>query len=246
MVRLNGFVAGLSKNAIVRLPVALMLVVVGALVTAGPLAANNPANDKPTAEFEQRYMEMAIDHHAGTLEMAKLCVDKATIKELRSICSTIVQDLPGEIRQLQQYLRDWYGNGNKNDDRDSTTNGSANTTDSASRANRQQPDTQPEITKRDKQRMAELRKLNGRDFDRMFMEEMIRDHWQIVAMSELCLDQAQHEELLKACDHTVREQSQQIVQFQKILKDQFGINFGQKPEQRDGGLPEPGEEQTNS
>lgn len=155
--------------------------------------------------------------------MGQICVERATIDQLKQLCKNIVDDQTKEIKQLQSWLRDWY-----------------NVT--------QKPAIEPNLTRRDQARMAELRSLSGKEFDRLVMERFVRGHWQIVAASELCLDQVDHKELFQFCDHTVRSQSDQIRDFQYLLcKETDVCNYGPRPDENgtrpnqepNGGLPDP-------
>jgi uncharacterized protein (DUF305 family) len=88
--------------------VALLALALFALAAA-PAAASQPAPDRSAAKFEVDFMQDMIDHHAMAVMMAEMCLDKAVHDELRSLCEDIRASQSAEIRQMQSWLRSWYG-----------------------------------------------------------------------------------------------------------------------------------------
>ena len=86
----------------------LALIVLAAML---PMSANAsaPAPDKPTAQYEVRFMTEMIDHHFMAVQMATMCLDKAIHPELRTLCQNIVTSQTQEIQMMQEWLSDWYG-----------------------------------------------------------------------------------------------------------------------------------------
>lgn len=71
--------------------------------------ASAPAPDVTTARYEVRFMEGMIDHHAMAVEMAQMCLERASHEELRGLCEAITEAQTAEIAGMQGWLSGWYG-----------------------------------------------------------------------------------------------------------------------------------------
>ena len=76
---------------------------------ATPVLADAPAPDQQTAEYEIKFMENMIDHHAMAVMMAEMCTMKAIHPELISSCENIMATQSAEIEMMQAWLCEWYG-----------------------------------------------------------------------------------------------------------------------------------------
>lgn len=74
-----------------------------------PAFADAPAPDKQTADYEIKFMENMIDHHAMAVMMAEMCTMKAIHPELITTCDNIIASQSAEIEMMQTWLQDWYG-----------------------------------------------------------------------------------------------------------------------------------------
>ena len=142
-------------------------------------------------------MEFSIDHHAMGVQMSQLCVQKAVNADLKDLCGRIAQDQSNEIAQLRGYLKAWYG-----------------------------IDHQPQMTRGDQQQLDRLARLSGHEFDIAVSEMFIRHHEQIIRGSERVEDRLYHPELRQFAQHVITEQSQDIAEFQAILKS-YGVHYHQ-------------------
>lgn len=61
----------------------------------------------PAKPFDQRFLEAMISHHQGAVAMANAL--QATHPELKAFAAKVVADQTAEIEQMQQWLREWYG-----------------------------------------------------------------------------------------------------------------------------------------
>jgi uncharacterized protein (DUF305 family) len=59
--------------------------------------------------FDQRFIEAMIPHHEGAIAMAKDAQQKAEHEEIKNLSGEIVAAQEAEIVQMQQWLKDWYG-----------------------------------------------------------------------------------------------------------------------------------------
>ncbi|MCQ3972081.1 MAG: DUF305 domain-containing protein [Anaerolineae bacterium] len=59
--------------------------------------------------FDQRFIEAMIPHHQGAIGMAKDAQQKVEHEEIKKLAGEIITAQEGEITQMQQWLKDWYG-----------------------------------------------------------------------------------------------------------------------------------------
>lgn len=59
--------------------------------------------------FDQRFIEAMIPHHQGAIAMAKDAQQKAERQEIKTLAGNIIADQEKEIAQMQQWLKDWFG-----------------------------------------------------------------------------------------------------------------------------------------
>lgn len=61
------------------------------------------------ADFEKAFMPMLVEHHRMAIESAAVCLERAYHPELINMCGDIVSAQAGEIKQLRQWMCEWYG-----------------------------------------------------------------------------------------------------------------------------------------
>lgn len=66
-------------------------------------------NSDSSKPFDQRFIEAMIPHHEGAIAMAKDAQQKAEHQEIRTLSGEIITAQEGEITQMQQWLKDWFG-----------------------------------------------------------------------------------------------------------------------------------------
>ena len=59
--------------------------------------------------FDQRFIEAMIPHHQSAVAMAKDAEQKAERQEIKTLAGAIITDQEKEIAQMQQWLKNWYG-----------------------------------------------------------------------------------------------------------------------------------------
>lgn len=59
--------------------------------------------------FDQRFIEAMISHHQGAITMAKEAQQKAEHAEIKTLASAIITAQEGEIAQMQQWQKTWFG-----------------------------------------------------------------------------------------------------------------------------------------
>lgn len=61
------------------------------------------------ADFEIMFLKNMIRHHWSAVIEASTCVDRAYHDQLVTLCTQIIEAQTAEIRQLRQWLCQWYG-----------------------------------------------------------------------------------------------------------------------------------------
>lgn len=174
--RLRGYIAQIAA--------ALTLV----LAVASPAPASAPAPDKSTAKFESDFMTRMIDHHAMAVEMAEVCLDRASHDALRDMCEDVISSQSAEIGTMQSWLQDWYSVSHE-----------------------------PEMKPGDERKVEKLAALSGARFEIRFMKSMIRHHRKALVEAEGCLDRAFHAELRDLCEGIIEAQRAEIAMMQTWL-----------------------------
>lgn len=179
------------------LAIALILGVAVAAIAVAPVAAAGPAPDRATERFEIRFIQRTIEHHLMGVEMAELCVDRATAPPpdgdatLREVCASIAATQAAEAGELQELLMAWYG-----------------------------VDFEPMMAGG----MTSLERLSGEAFDAAVSEMFIKHHLRQIRSSAQCVVRAYHEELVQRCLEMIDVQSEEVVVFRDILR-QHGEQF---------------------
>jgi uncharacterized protein (DUF305 family) len=76
-------------------------------------------------------------------------------------------------------------------------------------------------------------RLAAANYETKFMTDMIDHHMMAVMTSEVCLEEAVHEELRTMCQEIIAAQTAEIAQMQSWLQDWYGITY--EPEMTPGG-----------
>lgn len=176
-----------------RVAVVLTLCLVGLLAPATAIATG-PAPSRAASVFEVRFMTGMIDHHFMAVQMARICEQKAVHPQLEELCGNIEASQTQQIRQMQTWLREWYG-----------------------------VTYQPQMKPGDMERMQRLASLSGAEFEIAFMRQMIKHHEAAVREGRHCLRKAYHRDLLGLCHNIVVTQTEEIEQMQGWLCQRYGL-----------------------
>ena len=158
------------------------------LATSMPLLADSPAPEQSIANYEVRFMEEMIDHHAMAVMMGELCLEKAVHQELRTMCEEIIAAQTQEIETMQSWLQEWYG-----------------------------ISYEPQMKPGDMQEMEKLAATSGEEFEIMFMEMMIKHHAKAIKQATQCTERAYHDALVDMCEDIITTQQAEIEQMQTWL-----------------------------
>lgn len=122
------------------------LLVLAAVLTVTAAASTakdeRPAGSARQGRYEVSFVRSIIDPHFGGSMMASLRPGRATLRGLLSLCRSIVEDHPGEIRLMRGSLGDLY-----------------------------RQDKVPSLDRRMAAMIRRMRQMRGAAFERMFLEE---------------------------------------------------------------------------
>lgn len=164
---------------------------------AASVAAAQPAPDLSAANYETKFMEGMIDHHAMAVMTAELCLEKAIHEDLRAMCEQIIATQSADIEQMQTWLADWQG-----------------------------IQFEPQMSSSTERMLEKMAALSPEEFEVAFMEMMIKHHEGAIKEASKCLDKASHEELLSLCADIIAAQAAEIEQMQAWLCEWYDICNG--------------------
>jgi uncharacterized protein (DUF305 family) len=186
------------------LGLSLMLVIGLVLGVAGGLLApaNQPGDDSAEAGFTR---DMAA-HHAQAVQMGMIAVERGSLPEVRYIGADISLTQQGQIGHMNQMLRDWGLNLNS-----AKPPMSWMPDGPAALQNGRMPGmaTQDEIAK--------LEKASGAEFDKLFLELMIRHHLGGVHMIDSALDQSDDADVKWIASAMKTSQQSEVTSLQQLL-----------------------------
>ncbi|MBK9165086.1 MAG: DUF305 domain-containing protein [Acidobacteria bacterium] len=162
------------------------------------MASSPGAADAPR---DLQFIDTMIVHHQGALDMAKLAEVRASRDELKKFGAAIIADQDREITQMKRWRGEWYK-------------------DAKPAINMDFPGMKDGMAQMDMKRLGEL---NGAEFDREFIRQMIVHHSGAVVMSRSLLDKAAEiklkPELKKLAEAIVTAQNGEIEQMNKWLSE---------------------------
>ena len=165
----------------------------------------------PYSDADIEFMSGMIPHHAQAVIMAGWAPTHGARKDVAILCERIVVGQRDEIATMQQWLRD---RGQPVPD--------ATATKHKMKMNGMEHEMLMPGMMTDEQ-MAALDKARGPEFDRLFLEGMIRHHQGAIDMVEALFKAygaAQDETIYKFASDVYADQSTEIARMQKMLGDQ--------------------------
>src|SRR5690349_15708136 len=91
---------------------ACSLVLLSGALGLRALAADATPNDAQ-ARFEVDFLTEMIDHHQAAVAMAELAADRTERPELLELADTLATAQTKEIKTMQEWLDEWYGETHK-------------------------------------------------------------------------------------------------------------------------------------
>lgn len=180
-----------------RLAVAA-LAVAGALSFAG--CGDNSTSGSDAASHNEADVAFAtgmIPHHQQALEMAEVAAERAADPKVKDLANRIEKAQDPEIEQMSGWLRDW--------GQPVPTPGGGHAGHSG------MPGMMSDAE------MGSLMKASGADFDRMFLEMMIRHHEGAIEMAKEEQDKGANAEAKQLAGSIATSQSAEIEEMRDLL-----------------------------
>lgn len=172
---------------------------VAALLSCGSLSAADSMTDSlrslKGAEFEQGFLTQMIEHHHQGIEMAKMVPHHTKRAELTEFAEKMTKTQMMDIEQMSALLKSpASANGKKMD-------------------HSMMGDKKMDHGKMDGMKMpgmAQMESAQGSDFDRAFVQEMIKHHTMALDMSQLADERATRTEVREMAKKITKEQKGEI------------------------------------
>jgi uncharacterized protein (DUF305 family) len=189
-----------------------MTLTFGTLVaTKIPAKADAPAPRNRLTIVEIRLLRDLIDGHNFAVQMAQVCVEKASRNELRSLCKQVIEAQQQEIQEMRSWLNNWYG-----------------------------INYQPTANNFGRNVVKQLESLNGSEFEIEFMKTLTSHHWGAIEFAGEIIDRAYHNEFIELASNVVIQQAGEITQLRRMLREVYGIQYnGATPAGSSSMEPEP-------
>lgn len=165
-------------------------------VAIEPILASQPAPRNRLTQLEIRLLRDLIDGHNFAVEMSKVCLQRATLEELKSLCQQVITAQQQEIQTMQSWLSDWYG-----------------------------ISYSPTSNRFGQNVISQLEALSGDDFNITFMKTLTSHHWGAIILAGEITDRAYHVEFVNLAANVVTEQVDEINQLRGRLKNIYHIEY---------------------
>lgn len=192
----NSIISSLVTSVVFRQFLALALTFGTLTFATGPVTASEPAPRNRLTVLEIRLLRDLIDGHNFAVQMSQLCVQKATLGDLKSLCQQVITTQQQQIQTMQSWLSDWYG-----------------------------ITYTPTPNKSSANVVSQLAALNGDDFNITFMETLTSHHWGAIEFGGEIIDRAYHNEFVNLATDVITDQVDEINQLRSMLKKDYGINY---------------------
>lgn len=151
------------------------------------------APDAKNAPYDLQFLDTMITHHQGAVDMAKMADGKTENTELKKFAAQIVADQNKEINQMKEWREKWF--------------------------NGKPPATNMEMEgMADSMKTMDMSKLGaarGKDFDLIFVEQMIPHHQGAIVMAREALQNAEHAEIKTLAQQINKAQETEIKMMEK-------------------------------
>lgn len=150
-------------------------------------------------EADVSFAQQMIPHHAQAIEMARLAADRAERQEVKDLAGRIEAAQGPEIATLEGWLAEW---------------GEELPADEMEMDHSQ--DGMGMMTDED---MAMLETATGAEFDRLFLEMMVRHHSGAIEMAEEQLRDGQDPDALEMAQEIKDTQETEVAEMEALLAD---------------------------
>jgi len=170
----------------------------GTLTTATtkPVTASEPAPRYRLTTIDISLLRDLIDGHSFAVQMSQLCVQKATLADLKSLCQQVISTQQQQIQTMQSWLSNWYG-----------------------------ITYTPTPNKFSANVLNQLAALNGDNFNIAFMETLTSHHWGAIEIGGEIIDRTYHQEFVNLATNVITSQVGEINQLRSMLHQVYGISY---------------------
>lgn len=166
-------------------------------------------------QTDQHFIVMMIPHHEDAVAMADLALNRAQHLELKTLAQSIKTTQTREIQNMQAWYKQWYqtevpewqpGMGmNRNWNQSAQQPGTPSWRTGMGMGHRGMMGMGTNL--------ATLQ--DAKDFDRVFIQEMIPHHQMAVMMAQMVLTNSQHPEIRTLAESIIKTQTAEINQMQQ-------------------------------
>lgn len=159
-----------------------------AQTSTDPMAGMDHSMDSMNSEleglqgdaFDEKFLTLMVEHHAGAVDMAEYVKNDAKHQELRTLGSAIIRDQNAEINQMRNWAKQW---GYTFEEPDMSMVTAMSQT---------------------------LKGKSGDDLDKQFITDMSIHHNGAIEMAQLALTNAKHQELKDFAQRIIDAQTKEM------------------------------------
>ena len=154
---------------------------------------------------DQRFIIMMIPHHEGAIAMADLALTRAQHPEIKQLAQNIQKSQSQEIKEMQTWYQQWYGTKVPQ-----WTTGKGGMMHGMGHQGMMGGQTDVTALK------------NAKNFDQVFIQEMIPHHQMAVMMAQHLLWNTQRPEMKQLAQAIIQAQNQEIQEMQSWYQQWYG------------------------
>lgn len=189
-------------------------------------------------DFDREFLLNLMLHHAMAVMMARPVAERAPHAELRDLAAQMIADQTREINQMRSWLREWYGMDVPDplmmmDATRQTSDGMAHQSmpdhggrggmDGDGRAMHGMSRDMDDSMRRAMMQAMELDGLPPNRLEAVFMSMMIMHHGTAIAMGELAVSRAAHDEIRMLGADVITTQSEERAKMNAWLQAWYGL-----------------------
>ena len=145
------------------------------------MSSMNAELEKLTGDaFDEKFLSLMTEHHAGAVDMAQYTKDDAKHQELRTLSRAIISDQNSEISQMRSWAKQWGYSFSEPDQKVVTAMSQT------------------------------LGGKSGDDLDKQFITDMSIHHNGAIEMAQLALTNAKHQELKDFANRIIAAQTKEV------------------------------------
>ncbi len=155
------------------------------------MSSNGMLSGLEGADLETTFLSMMIEHHKGAVDMAQWILERTQNADIKTAAEAVIAAQEPEIKQMTQWLQDWYGQGVNEESSSMMQNEMTMMMDAMSASE---------------------------NADVGFLEQMSLHHNSAIDMAQAALLGATHPELRELATNIIVTQALEIAQYQNWLE----------------------------